>query len=80
MGAAGRSGAGRRVGAGAGQGRVLAAEAEGDDRHPGSQRGAQPAALPGLHRPAGVPEGAHRDLVRVRPDMCVLQPGHGSLL
>lgn len=69
MRAAGRSGARRRVGAGddgagAGEARVYPAEAEGYDRHRGSERGAQPATLPGLHREAGVPEGAHSDLVR----------------
>ena len=69
MGAAGRCGAWRRVGAGhagpgEGEPRVQPAEAEGYDRHRGSQRGAQSATLPGLHREAGVPQGAHSDLVR----------------
>lgn len=71
MGRAGRPGGRRRVrtgdaGAGAGEARVAGAAAEGYDRDPGSERGAQPAALPGLHRAAGVPEGAHSDLVRER--------------
>lgn len=71
MGGAGGPGARPRVGAGharagAGPARVLAAAAKGHDRDPGSERGAQPAALPGLHRAAGVPEGAHRHLVRAR--------------
>lgn len=69
VGAPGRSGARQRVGAAdcdtrAHKVRVCAAEAKGYDRHRGSQRRAQPATLPGLHREAGVPEGAHSDLVR----------------
>lgn len=65
MGAPGRYGARRRVGAAdSDKVRVCAAEAKGYDRHCGSQRSAQLATLPGLHREAGVPERAHSDLVR----------------
>lgn len=69
MGAPGGYGARRRVGAADSDTRVhnvrvCTAEAKGYDRHCGSQRSAQPATLPGLHREAGVPEGAHSDLVR----------------
>lgn len=69
VGAAGRCGPRRLVGAGdagagAGQIRVIPAQAKGYDRRRGSKRGSQPAALPGLYREAGVPEGAHRHLVR----------------
>lgn len=68
VGAPGRCGARQRVGAAhsdtrARGVRVCAAEAKGSDRHCGSQRSAQPPTLPGLHREAGVPEGAHSDLV-----------------
>lgn len=65
--AAGGSCGGVRVGhvdTGAGEDRVVAAKAKGYDRHRGPERGAQPAALPGLHREAGLPQGPHRDLVR----------------
>lgn len=69
VGAPGRPRARQRVGAADGDTRapkvrVCAAEAKGSDRHCGSQRRAQPATLPGLHGEAGVPEGAHSDLVR----------------
>lgn len=62
-GSAGRPRAGER-GHGAAAAGVSAAAAEGDDRRAGAERRAQPAVLPGLHRPAAVPEGAHRRLVR----------------
>lgn len=69
VGAPGRPRARQRVGAADGDTRapkvrVCAAEAKGSDRHCGSQRRAQPATLPGHHGEAGVPEGAHSDLVR----------------
>lgn len=44
---------------------ILPAQAQSHDRDSGSELGAQPAVLPGLHRPPGLPQGPDCDMVRL---------------